>query len=304
MHPALLLAFAAAVALATGGSLLQWRQTNTRETGSLFALLLGESRRVFADQFILKADAYYHQGFYPSVFELAQPDGKTHMAKETEGHAHHDHTPSLRARSVFPDASGEPLSGSGSSNIEPGTPLEERWGGWYVTGTIVRPIRYAVRVARTVADGDLSSEIQIRTRDEIGQLSAALKDMNSSLISIVSEVRKGTDSIGTASKEIAAVVSALELAAEAGDTGAADELRAKLAQNPDDHQTRYELAVALYGANKSEEAVDELIAIIKAKRDWNEDAARKQLLKIFEALGFTNPIAVAGRRKLSSVLFS
>jgi methyl-accepting chemotaxis protein len=78
------------------------------------------------------------------------------------------------------------------------------FAGWYVTGTIVRPIRYAVRVARTVADGDLSSEIQIRTRDEIGQLSAALKDMNTSLISIVSEVRKGTDSIGTASKEIAA----------------------------------------------------------------------------------------------------
>jgi methyl-accepting chemotaxis protein len=78
------------------------------------------------------------------------------------------------------------------------------FAGWYVTGTIVRPIRYAVRVARTVADGDLSSEIQIRTRDEIGQLSAALKDMNTSLISIVSEVRKGTDSIGTASQEIAA----------------------------------------------------------------------------------------------------
>ncbi|MYM67232.1 HAMP domain-containing protein [Pseudoduganella sp. FT55W] len=78
------------------------------------------------------------------------------------------------------------------------------FAGWYVTGTIVRPIRYAVRVARTVADGDLSSEIQVRTRDEIGQLSAALKDMNASLISIVSEVRKGTDSIGTASAEIAA----------------------------------------------------------------------------------------------------
>ncbi|MTV36452.1 methyl-accepting chemotaxis protein [Duganella radicis] len=78
------------------------------------------------------------------------------------------------------------------------------FAGWYVTGTIVRPIRYAVRVARTVADGDLSSEIQIRTRDEIGQLSAALKDMNTSLISIVSEVRKGTHSIGTASAEIAA----------------------------------------------------------------------------------------------------
>ncbi|QJD93190.1 HAMP domain-containing protein [Duganella dendranthematis] len=76
--------------------------------------------------------------------------------------------------------------------------------GWYVTRSIVRPIGYAVRVARTVAGGDLSSDIQIRSRDEVGQLSAALKDMNSSLIAIVSEVRKGTDSIGTASAEIAA----------------------------------------------------------------------------------------------------
>jgi len=110
-----------------------------------------------------------------------------------------------------------------------------------------------------------------------------------------------------ASKEVSAVVTALELAAEAaqaGDTGAADELRAKLSQNENDHETRYQLALALYGANKSEEAIDELIAIIKRKRDWNEDAARKQLLKIFEALGFTNPITVAGRRKLSAVLFS
>ena len=49
-------------------------------------------------------------------------------------HTRHDHTPSLRTRSVFPDANGEPLSGSGGSNIEPSTPLAERWGGWYVTG--------------------------------------------------------------------------------------------------------------------------------------------------------------------------
>ncbi|MBV7534803.1 MCP four helix bundle domain-containing protein [Duganella sp. sic0402] len=76
--------------------------------------------------------------------------------------------------------------------------------GWYVTRSIVRPISYAVRVARTVAGGDLSSDIQVRTRDEVGQLSAALREMNGSLISIVAEVRKGTDSIGTASAEIAA----------------------------------------------------------------------------------------------------
>ena len=110
-----------------------------------------------------------------------------------------------------------------------------------------------------------------------------------------------------ATKEVGGVISALELAAEAagaGDTGAADELRAKLAADAGDHETRYQLALALYGANKSEEAIDELIEIIKRKRDWNEDAARKQLLKIFEALGFTHPVSVAGRRKLSAVLFS
>ncbi|MEN9652673.1 MAG: hypothetical protein RL303_393 [Verrucomicrobiota bacterium] len=49
-------------------------------------------------------------------------------------HARHEHTPSLRARTVFPDRNGEPLSGSGGSNIAPATPLAERWGGWYVTG--------------------------------------------------------------------------------------------------------------------------------------------------------------------------
>jgi len=49
-------------------------------------------------------------------------------------HARHEHTPSLRTRTVFPDARGEPLAGSGSANIAPSTPLEERWGGWYVTG--------------------------------------------------------------------------------------------------------------------------------------------------------------------------
>ncbi|MFS2002618.1 methyl-accepting chemotaxis protein [Duganella sp. CT11-25] len=76
--------------------------------------------------------------------------------------------------------------------------------GWYITRGIVGPIRHAVRVARTVAAGDLSSNIQVRSGDEIGQLSAALKEMNASLTGIVAEVRGGTDAIGTASAEIAA----------------------------------------------------------------------------------------------------
>lgn len=112
-----------------------------------------------------------------------------------------------------------------------------------------------------------------------------------------------TDQIRNSS-DVSGVISALELAAQAGDSGAVDELRAKLAQDANDHQARYDLALALYGQNKAEEAVGELVEIVRRKRDWNEDAARKQLVKIFEALGHTNPVTVAGRRKLSSVLFS
>ncbi len=75
---------------------------------------------------------------------------------------------------------------------------------WYITRGIVGPIRHAVKVARTVASGDLSSKIEVRSRDEVGQLSAALKEMNDSLAGIVSQVRGGTDTIAQASHEIAA----------------------------------------------------------------------------------------------------
>jgi methyl-accepting chemotaxis protein len=75
---------------------------------------------------------------------------------------------------------------------------------WYITGGIVGPIRHAVKVARTVASGDLSSRIEIRSQDEVGQLSAALKEMNDSLVRIVGQVRGGTDTIASAAGEIAA----------------------------------------------------------------------------------------------------
>ena len=64
------------------------------------------------------------------------------------------------------------------------------------------------------------------------------------------------------------------------------------------------LAVALYGGGDAEAAVDELVELFRRNREWNEDAARQQLLKIFEALGPTDPLTVSGRRKLSSILFS
>jgi len=108
-----------------------------------------------------------------------------------------------------------------------------------------------------------------------------------------------------ADDEIRAVISALELAeAGASAAGKLDDLRARLAENPADLQARFDLAVALYGSGDASAAIDELVEIIRRNREWNEDAARQQLLKIFEALGFSDPVTVAGRRKLSSVLFS
>ncbi|TAN63436.1 MAG: thioredoxin [Magnetospirillum sp.] len=104
--------------------------------------------------------------------------------------------------------------------------------------------------------------------------------------------------------DIVAVRTALELARHAGEVGEAAELRRRLAVNADDHQARYDLALAYYAANEPEAAVDELLELFRRDRAWNEDAARKQLVKIFEVLGFIHPLAKSGRSRLSTLLFS
>ena len=77
-----------------------------------------------------------------------------------------------------------------------------------------------------------------------------------------------------------------------------------LAANPDDHQARFDLAQALYAHNEREAAANELLEIVRRQRDWNEEAARKQLLKYFEAWGFKDPATQDARRRLSSLLFA
>jgi len=75
--------------------------------------------------------------------------------------------------------------------------------GWFITRAITRPLNQAVKIAQTVAAGDLTSRIETTAKDETGQLLQALRNMNESLVSIVSEVRTGTETISTASNEIA-----------------------------------------------------------------------------------------------------
>jgi putative thioredoxin len=108
-----------------------------------------------------------------------------------------------------------------------------------------------------------------------------------------------------ASDDLKGVISALELAeAGAADAGELDALKAKVEADAGDHQARFDLGVALFAAGDPEGAIDALLEIVRRKRDWNEDAARSEVLKIFEALGPTDPVTIAGRRKLSSILFS
>jgi putative thioredoxin len=105
--------------------------------------------------------------------------------------------------------------------------------------------------------------------------------------------------------EVAAVKAALDLAEKSKGAGSnLAELEARLAADPNDLQARFDRALALYGMGRREEAIDELLAIFKKNRDWNDQAARKQLVQFFEAQGPKDPLTLSGRRKLSSILFS
>jgi putative thioredoxin len=103
---------------------------------------------------------------------------------------------------------------------------------------------------------------------------------------------------------IAAVRTKIDLAAEAAGLGDPAGLERRLAENPGDHQARFDLAMIQNAQGKREEAADNLLAIVKADRTWNEDGARAQLLKLFEAWGMTDEATLSARRKLSSLLFS
>jgi putative thioredoxin len=106
--------------------------------------------------------------------------------------------------------------------------------------------------------------------------------------------------------EVAGAIAALELeeAGGAAEGADAEALRAALEKNENDHQARFDLAMALYGAGQIEEAMDQLIEIVRRDKGWNDEAARQQMVQFFEALGPTHEQTLAGRRKLSAVLFA
>jgi putative thioredoxin len=105
--------------------------------------------------------------------------------------------------------------------------------------------------------------------------------------------------------DVASARAALELAEQAGEKGGETAaLEAKVAQDPNDLQAKLDLAVALAATGERERAVELLLEMVQKNRAWNEEAARKQLVKLFEAFGPTDPLTVSARRRLSSILFS
>ncbi|WP_431273561.1 methyl-accepting chemotaxis protein [Variovorax ureilyticus] len=148
---------------------------------------------------------------------------------------------------------------------------------WLITRSITQPIREAVKVAETVAAGDITSRIEVRSKDETGQLMQALRDMNDSLVKIVGEVRTGTDTIATASSQIATGNQDLssrteEQASSLEETAASmEELTSTVKQNADNARQANQLAVsasevAVRGGSVVSQVVDTMGSINASSR--------------------------------------
>ena len=103
---------------------------------------------------------------------------------------------------------------------------------------------------------------------------------------------------------VTTVRAAIELARKSANAGDLTALTARVEADPKDFQARFDLAVALAAHDQREPAVDQLLEIMRRNRPWNEEAARKQLIELFEAWGPKDPVTIDGRRRLAAVLFA
>ncbi len=116
-------------------------------------------------------------------------------------------------------------------------------------------------------------------------------------------VLNGAPAEVSSAPEIEAAYARIALARQAVDAGPVAELQAAVTANEDDHQARFDLAVALNATGESEAAVNELLELFRRDREWNDGAAKTQLFTVFDALKPEDPVVLNGRRKLSSMIF-
>jgi putative thioredoxin len=106
------------------------------------------------------------------------------------------------------------------------------------------------------------------------------------------------------SAEILALQAQIDLSNQAEGVGEINDLRSTLTNDENNHQARFDLALALFTKGETSEAIQELLTIFRIDQEWNDDAARQQLFKFFDILGSENPITLSGRRQLASMLFA
>ena len=104
--------------------------------------------------------------------------------------------------------------------------------------------------------------------------------------------------------EILALQAQIDLSNQAEGVGEVNDLRSTLTNDGNNHQARFDLALALFSKGETSEAIQELLTIFRVDQEWNDDAARQQLFKFFDILGSENPITLSGRRQLASMLFA
>jgi len=158
-----------------------------------------------------------------------------------------------------------------------------------------------IEIAKSIFD-DLSEEFPNKSEIISGQINCMIK---------LGELDNAENIIKNLSKELSndakiiAVKTALDLAKETSNTDFdVEKAKAELKSNPKDHQLRFDFAMYLYGKEDTENALNELLEIVKQDRKWKNDHARVQMLKIFEALGFSHDHTIEARKKLSAILYS
>lgn len=215
---------------------------------------------------------------------------------------------------VFAFAGGQPVDGF--MGAQPESQIQEFVAKIAAMGggaEQVDPIIAAMEQADTIfAEGDVSGAADIYTQildhapGHIGA-SAGIAQCYVKMGSI--EGAEGVlDSLPEEAASDEAVIAAQAAIAKAHEANAAegeiDKLRAAAEANPDDHQANFDYALATYAIGKNVEAMTMLLEIFKKDREWNENGARLQLLKMFEEIGHADPDVMKVRRRLSTMMFS
>ena len=243
---------------------------------------------------------------------VKQANGKVRMVK-----INIDENPQLAQQmriqsipAVFAFVNGQPVDGfMGALPESQLKQFVDRLGG---QGSMAEEIEAALTDARAAFDaGDIQTAAQIFTqvlqagRENIGaiaglvrcQMAAGDLENAQATLALVPPAKANDP-------EILSVTAQLEMALNPVDLSEIGQLKTRIERDSDDFQARLDLAVLLNGAGERAEATDQLIYVIRKLRSWNDEAARKQLVKFFEAWGPKDEFTLAGRRKLSSVLFS